>query len=106
MKQLCMNLAFWTFSLTLSITLAPQTVIQAQESRPAYHASIQKRENQSARSHQAGVPMGSLRKGVFENSKVFPGTTREYSVYVPDQYTDDQPANLMVFMDGSGYSNP
>lgn len=101
-----MNRAFWTLSLTLSITLAPQTMIQAQESRQASNALPQEQENQSARSQQAGVPMGSLRRGVFENSKVFPGTTREYSVYVPDQYTGDQPANLMVFMDGSGYSNP
>ena len=38
----------------------------------------------------------------WESSKVFPGTTRDWSIYVPAQYKADQPAALMVFQDGSG----
>lgn len=52
------------------------------------------------------VPMGKITSGVFENSKVFPGTRRDFSVYVPAQYSADQPAKLMVFMDGRGYASP
>jgi enterochelin esterase-like enzyme len=53
---------------------------------------------------QPGVPQGELRKSVIERSEVFPGTTREYQVYVPKQYDGTKPACLMVFMDGSGYA--
>ena len=53
---------------------------------------------------QPGVPQGKITAAVFENSQIYPGTKRDYSVYVPAQYTPDQPASLMVFMDGSGYS--
>lgn len=54
---------------------------------------------------QPGVPTGKLSKGVFTESQIFPGTEREYSVYIPAQYDPAQPASLMVFMDGSGYSS-
>src|SRR5687767_3679570 len=58
---------------------------------------------------QASVPEGTTKSGVFTDSKIFPGTVREYSVYVPAQYKSnsektEKPANLMVFMDGSGYA--
>ncbi len=53
---------------------------------------------------QAGVPQGELKAGVFADSKVFPGTTRDYSVYVPKQYDAAKPACLMVFFDGGGYA--
>lgn len=53
---------------------------------------------------QPDVPQGKVTSGQFTESQIFPGTRRDYSVYVPAQYREDQPANLMVFMDGSGYS--
>ncbi len=52
---------------------------------------------------QAGVPQGKVTSGVFTDSQIFPGTKREYSVYVPAQYKESEPASLMVFMDGTGY---
>ena len=55
---------------------------------------------------QPGVPQGKVTAGRFAESKVYPGTTRDFSVYVPAQYTPDEPAALMVFMDGGGYANP
>ncbi|MGN6548082.1 MAG: alpha/beta hydrolase-fold protein [Aureliella sp.] len=55
---------------------------------------------------QPGVPQGKVTSGVFAESKIFPGTRRDYSVYVPAQYSGDKPASLMVFMDGSGYAKP
>lgn len=36
-------------------------------------------------------------------SKIFPGTKRDWWVYVPAQYTPEKPANLMVFQDGHDY---
>ncbi|MBL8817024.1 MAG: SMP-30/gluconolactonase/LRE family protein [Planctomyces sp.] len=54
---------------------------------------------------QPGVPQGTITSGEFSSSSVYPGTTRQYSVYVPAQYEPGQPARLMVFMDGSGYAN-
>jgi enterochelin esterase-like enzyme len=36
-------------------------------------------------------------------SEVFPGTTRDYYVYVPAQYDPGTPAALMVFQDGHAY---
>lgn len=58
----------------------------------------------SVREVNPGVPQGQVTAGVFEDSRVFPGTTRDYRVYVPQQYNADQPANLMVFMDGRNYA--
>ena len=58
------------------------------------------------RNLQPGVPQGKIISGVFSESKIFPGTRRDYSVYVPAQYSTDTPACLMVFQDGPGYSKP
>ena len=52
----------------------------------------------------ADVPHGKITAGEFSDSRLFPGTKRQFSVYVPAQYHEDRPANLMVFMDGSGYA--
>ena len=49
---------------------------------------------------QPGVPLGAVTKLSFTNSHVFPGTVRDYWVYVPAQYDAAKPACLMVFQDG------
>jgi enterochelin esterase-like enzyme len=51
---------------------------------------------------QESVPQGTLTKDVW-HSKVFPGTIRDYWVYVPKQYDREKPACVMVFQDGQGY---
>ncbi|MBB3839950.1 sugar lactone lactonase YvrE/enterochelin esterase-like enzyme [Runella defluvii] len=53
-----------------------------------------------------GVPKGEILKFTFENSKFFPGTWREYWVYVPAQYTPSQPACLYVNQDGIQWQAP
>lgn len=58
------------------------------------------------RTVQDGVPQGKVTSGQFKESKIYPGTVRNYSVYVPAQYKAEEPAALMVFMDGGGYANP
>lgn len=49
------------------------------------------------------VPHGEVKKAVFDHSQIFPGTTRDYWVYVPKQYDPAKPACLMVIFDGGGY---
>lgn len=51
---------------------------------------------------QPGVPQGAVSKFTW-NSKIFPGTVRDYWVYVPAQYTAAKPACVMVFEDGKSY---
>jgi len=55
---------------------------------------------------QPGVPKGEVLKFTFENSKIFPGTWREYWVYVPAQYKADKPACVYVNQDGIQYEAP
>jgi enterochelin esterase family protein len=54
---------------------------------------------------QPGVPRGKVTKHSWK-SDVFPGTVRDYWVYVPAQYDPQRPACVMVFQDGGGYVNP
>ena len=55
---------------------------------------------------QEGVPQGELTKYTFENSKIFPGTWREYWIYVPKQYDPAKPACVFVCQDGVRYEAP
>jgi enterochelin esterase family protein len=55
---------------------------------------------------QAGVPKGVLKKREPWLSKVFPGTTRDWYVYVPAQLKPGMEAGLMVFQDGHDYVSP
>jgi gluconolactonase len=49
---------------------------------------------------QDGVPRGEVTKHVFDHSNVFPGTTRDYWVYVPKQYDPAKPAPVLIMQDG------
>ncbi|WP_149115577.1 SMP-30/gluconolactonase/LRE family protein [Limnoglobus roseus] len=51
-------------------------------------------------------PKGDVSKYTFDASKIFPGTTRTYSVYVPKQYDGEKPACVYVNQDGIGYNAP
>jgi enterochelin esterase-like enzyme len=52
---------------------------------------------------QEGVPQGSVEKHTWDTSSIYPGTTTDYWVYVPAQYTKEKPACVMVFQDGQAY---
>jgi enterochelin esterase-like enzyme len=54
---------------------------------------------------QPGVPKGKLTKQPSWESKIYPGSRRDWWVYVPAQYKDDQPACVMVFQDGGSYTS-
>jgi len=51
-------------------------------------------------------PKGEVTKYTFENSKIFPGTVRDYWIYVPKQYDPAKPACLHVNQDGIQYNAP
>ena len=51
---------------------------------------------------QPGVPQGIVTKFTWSQSKIFTNTTRDYWIYVPQQYDPAKPACLMVFQDGGG----
>lgn len=55
---------------------------------------------------QPDVPKGEVLKFTFDKSKIFPGTWREYWVYVPKQYTPDKPACVYVNQDGVQWQAP
>ena len=52
------------------------------------------------------VPKGKVTKHTWNESKIYPGTEREYLVYVPAQYDASKPAALMVFQDGLRHADP
>ena len=49
---------------------------------------------------QPDVPRGTVTQHRFTDSEIFPGTERDYAVYVPAQYDPAQPACVTVFQDG------
>jgi sugar lactone lactonase YvrE/predicted alpha/beta superfamily hydrolase len=51
-------------------------------------------------------PKGEVLKLSFETSQVFPGTVRDYWVYVPKQYAPAKPACVYVNQDGIQYNAP
>ena len=81
------------FFILLPISLMAQTPT---ESYPDDSASIE----------QVNVPKGEILKFTFENSKFFPGTWREYWVYIPAQYRPEKPACVYVNQDGIQWKAP
>ncbi|HYG33737.1 MAG TPA: alpha/beta hydrolase-fold protein, partial [Clostridia bacterium] len=55
---------------------------------------------------QPGVPKGTVEKYTFASSKIFPGTVRDYWVYVPAQYDPAKPACVYVNQDGVQFNAP
>jgi enterochelin esterase-like enzyme len=54
---------------------------------------------------QPGVPSGTLSASIVHTSKIYDGMKSEYWIYVPTQYDPKVPTALMVFQDGSGYTD-
>jgi enterochelin esterase-like enzyme len=55
---------------------------------------------------QPGAPKGTVTQGKWESKTVFPGTVRDYWVYVPAQYDGKTAACVMFFQDGKNYFDP
>jgi sugar lactone lactonase YvrE/enterochelin esterase-like enzyme len=54
----------------------------------------------------SAVPKGEVTKYTFGPSKIFPGTVRDYWVYVPKQYDASKPACVYINQDGIQYNAP
>mmetsp|Transcript_76795 Transcript_76795/g.225449 ORF Transcript_76795/g.225449 Transcript_76795/m.225449 type:complete len:417 (-) Transcript_76795:40-1290(-) len=53
------------------------------------------------------VPPGRyIEHKAWNRSSIYPGTVRDWWVWVPAQYTGQTPANLIIFNDGGGFLNP
>jgi enterochelin esterase family protein len=53
---------------------------------------------------KADVPKGTVKQmPAWTESKIYPGTTRDWWIYVPSQYKAETPAHVMVFCDGGGF---
>ncbi|MGH9802544.1 MAG: alpha/beta hydrolase-fold protein, partial [Blastocatellia bacterium] len=78
------------FSLLVASAAFAQPPAQPQENYPPHPDSVE----------QTGVPKGEVLKFSFDKSKIFPGTWREYWVYIPAQYSPDKPACVYVNQDG------
>jgi enterochelin esterase family protein len=51
-----------------------------------------------------GVPKGAVTQmPPWTDSKIYPGTQRDWWIYVPQQYVPSEPAAVMVFCDGAGF---
>jgi len=60
----------------------------------------------SASVEHAGVPKGEVLKFTFNHSAIFPGTTRDYWIYIPAQYQPDKPACVYINQDGIQWKAP
>ena len=69
--------------------------LRAQDSYPPHPDTLEK----------PGTPKGEV-LGPFEwRSDIYPGTVRDYHLYVPAQYDPDSPACVMIVQDGLGRAN-
>jgi sugar lactone lactonase YvrE/enterochelin esterase-like enzyme len=60
----------------------------------------------SASVEHAGVPKGDILKFSFTQSKIFPGTSRDYWIYIPAQYKPGTPACVYINQDGIQWKAP
>src|SRR5436853_3953621 len=84
------------FSLTLSLFLLSAVAAQTTDN---YQPGTDSKP-------QAGVPKGEVLKFTFDKSKIFPGTTRDYWVYVPAEYKAGKAACVYVQQDGIRFEAP
>jgi gluconolactonase len=71
----------------------------------ATSVSAQEYDQHPDNEYREGVPRGEI-KGPFPwHSSIFPGTVREYWLYVPQQYDAEKPACVFVLQDGLGRAN-
>ncbi|MEO5944993.1 MAG: SMP-30/gluconolactonase/LRE family protein [Ferruginibacter sp.] len=83
----------------LFLAMFANTIVFAQQPTETYPVD-------SASVEHAGVPKGEVLKFTFDQSKIFPGTWREYWVYVPAQYKPGKPACVYVNQDGLQWKAP
>jgi enterochelin esterase-like enzyme len=86
-----------TVAMAFVVMITSEVVAIAQD-RPPFGADSLPRD---------GVPAGKILTGKWLSEQVYPGTERDYWIYVPaGSESTDQPLALMVFQDGQTYVNP
>jgi len=60
----------------------------------------------SASVEHPGIPKGELLHYTLDHSTIFPGTHRDYWIYVPAQYRPDKPACVYINQDGVQWKAP
>ncbi len=96
--------AGYLFTLTLLFAVSLASSIAQNNAPPASRKIDNYPVHDDSRQHD-GIPAGKIIPGIFEQSEIFPGTTRNYWIYIPEQYKQAKPACLMVFQDGRNYIN-
>jgi sugar lactone lactonase YvrE len=89
-----------TIALSISVTALAAAQAQAQ-AQPAEQYRVD-----SASVARAGVPKGELIHCRWDHSGIFPGTQREYWIYVPAQYKAEKAACVYVNQDGIQWKAP
>jgi len=82
---------FYRAALALGITLASNASLGRAADEYPPHPDSQP---------QPAAPKGEVLKFIFAGSRVFPGATRDYWVYIPAQYDPARPACVYVNQDG------
>lgn len=96
MYQSIRSLGRFPVGMAFCFLLLCLTAVRAQEeSYPEHPDSIKK----------AGVPQGKVEGPFPWESKIYPGTQRNYYLYVPSQYNPSKPACVFVILDGLGRAN-
>ncbi len=93
-----MNTFKWLKALTI-VFVSFSTVALAQPVQEKYPVD-------SASVVHPGVPQGELIQLTFKNSKIYPGTTRTVTIYIPAQYDGKKPACLYVNQDAVQFKAP
>ena len=70
--------------------------------RPTKWSELEAYTDQPDLAERSDVPKGKTTQQPKWKSKIFAGTSRDWWVYVPAQYTPESPAAVMVFQDGGG----
>jgi gluconolactonase len=70
---------------------------------PSLHGGLLRADDATA---SGPPPKGEVARYSFDKSRIFPGTVRDYWIYVPKQYDPARPACLFVCQDGVQYKAP
>jgi len=100
-------IATWIFVIFLQGTLIGQGSRSEKDGIEAKRAISHVDQYQLGEYSQIkeGTPQGTVTKHSWSSETVYPGTTRDYWIYVPQQYDPSQPTCLVIFQDGEAYLN-
>jgi enterochelin esterase-like enzyme len=99
------NTSIFAATLSLPDGAAARWSYVVDENQVKKKGQVEVYKDQPELAEKPGVPKGKLIHREPWESQIFPNTKREWWVYIPAQYKDEQPACVMVFQDGQGYTS-